>query len=72
LVNVGGKNVAKTLRLLIISFLKTLFGKYLEDLFILGGLIVIIGTTYTIDPVIANYVLGGVLVICGLLIAKKG
>lgn len=45
---------------------------FIEDLFILAGLIVILITTYQIDKIIGNYLLGLILLITGVFIAKSG
>lgn len=63
--------MVKTLQQFLLSFLKILLNN-VEDLFFLAGLVVIIGTTYHHNPVIGNYLLGGILLLIGLLIAKRG
>lgn len=63
--------MVKTLQQFLLSFLKILLNN-VEDLFFLAGLVVIIGTTYHYNPVIGNYLLGGILLLIGLLIAKRG
>ena len=44
--------------------------KYIEDILILGGLAVIVGTTFFISMVIGFYVLGSALVGVGVYLAK--
>ncbi len=51
--------------------LKQLFSLYVEDIFIFIGLIIIILTTYTVNAIVANYLLGAIFVLFGLIISKK-
>lgn len=44
--------------------------KYIEDILILGGLAVIVGTTFFINMIIGFYVLGSVLIGVGVYLAK--
>lgn len=44
---------------------------YIEDIFILIGLIIVIFTTYKISTVVANYLLGAIFVILGLILSKR-
>jgi len=55
----------------ILQNLANLLAKWLEDLFVVGGTAVIVATTYSINEVAGNYLLGVVLVAVGLLLAKK-
>lgn len=63
--------MAKTLRN-IITALFVLLGKYLEDIFIIGGIGVIVATTYGWNVTAGNYLLGAVLILFGLILAKRG
>lgn len=48
-----------------------ILSKFTEDFFILGGLFLIIRTTYRINILLGNYLLGVVLLILGFLISKR-
>lgn len=53
-------------------FIILLLTKWLEDLFILAGTSVIVATTYiNFGQTVGNYLLGAILLVFGLLIAKK-
>lgn len=53
-------------------FLAYLLAKWLEDLFIIAGISVVIATTYiNFGSMVGSYLLGGVLLMVGLLIAKR-
>lgn len=53
------------------QFFNTLLTKWLEDIFILIGISIIIGITYVIKPVLSIYMLGGFFVLLGLILAKR-
>ena len=54
------------------SIIVNLLAKWLEDLFIIAGISVIVATTYiNFGSMVGSYLLGGVLLLLGLLIAKK-
>lgn len=54
------------------SFIIHLLTKWLEDLFIVAGVSVIVATTYIeFGSTIGNYLLGLILLVFGFLIAKK-
>jgi len=55
----------------ILSNLSNLLSKWLEDLFVFVGTAFIVATTYSINELAGNYLLGVVLVAVGLLLAKK-
>jgi hypothetical protein len=64
--------MAKILKNKIGAFLKSLVTKWLEDIFIFLGIILILITTYNrFGEVIGNYSLGFVLLVLGLVFAKK-
>jgi hypothetical protein len=64
--------MAKKLKKILKSFLLNLLSKWLEDIFILAGVAVIIGTTYSkFGMTIGNYLLGFVFLVFGFLFAKK-
>lgn len=67
----GVIKIAQTLKNFIIAFLKSFFTNWLEDFFILIGVSIMIGTTYTISTLIGNYVLGATIFLFGLLLAKS-
>jgi len=54
------------------SIIVNLLAKWLEDLFIIAGISVIVATTYiNFGSMVGSYLLGGVLLLIGLLIAKR-
>lgn len=59
--------MAKTILICLSAFLQ----KYLEDFFILVGLIFILYTTFSINYVAGMYLTGVIFIILGVLIAKK-
>jgi hypothetical protein len=63
--------MAKLLKNFIVKFLQILLVKYLEDFFIVAGLVIVVWTTYTINPLIAHYLIGAILLIIGLVIARR-
>ncbi|MED4124021.1 hypothetical protein P4641_08535 [Halalkalibacterium halodurans] len=68
--------MAKVIKNFIISFFTAFFTKWLEDFFIFTGAIIIIVNTYLISIVegnvlAGNYLLGFVLILTGLAIAKR-
>jgi hypothetical protein len=64
--------MAKMLRKNIKSFFKNLLTKWLEDFFIFIGIGLILITTYQkFGDTIGNYLLGLILLLLGLLLAKK-
>ena len=44
---------------------------YCEDIFILIGLIILVNTTYKINVIAANYLLGVIFIILGLILSKR-
>lgn len=44
---------------------------YCEDIFILIGLIIVVLTTYTVNTVVANYLLGAIFILMGLILSKR-
>jgi len=64
--------MAKLLKKNLISFFKDLVANWLEDFFIFAGVLIVLFTTYQeFGYTAGNYALGCVLLVCGLLIAKK-
>ena len=64
--------MAKVLKESLTKFFKNLVTDWLEDLFILLGVLIILITTYReFGYMVGNYSLGIVLLVCGLLFAKK-
>lgn len=64
--------MAKKLKKLILVFLISLVTKWLEDIFIFTGLTLLIVTTYMeFGLTLGSYALGVVLLVLGLLLAKK-
>ncbi|ERN52835.1 hypothetical protein M3689_07240 [Alkalihalophilus marmarensis] len=68
--------MAKVLKGFIIAFLTAFFTKWLEDVFILSGLVLVVVNTYLISIVewnilAGNYLLGMVLIILGFVLAKR-
>lgn len=64
--------MSKAIRENLIAFFKIFLAKWLEDFFILTGVVVILVTTYNqFGTTIGNYTLGGILVFFGLMFAKK-
>jgi hypothetical protein len=64
--------MAKRLKKLIYAFFSSLLTVWLEDIFIVAGVGVILGTTYIqFGLTIGNYLLGLILIIFGFLLAKK-
>lgn len=56
----------------IIKFFRNLLTQWLEDFFIISGILVALITTYyTFGMIIGNYALAFILIIFGLLIAKR-
>ena len=54
------------------SIIVNLLAKWLEDLFIIAGISVIVATTYiNFGSMVGSYLLGGVLIVFGILIAKR-
>jgi len=54
------------------SIIVNLLTRWLEDLFIVAGVSVVVATTYiNFGQMVGNYLLGAVLLVFGLLIAKK-
>ena len=43
---------------------------YCEDIFIFIGLIIVVSTTYKINVIVANYLLGAIFIILGLILSK--
>lgn len=44
---------------------------YCEDIIILIGLIIIVKTTYEVNVIVANYLLGAIFIMLGLILSKK-
>ena len=44
---------------------------YCEDIFIFIGLIIVVSTTYKINVIVANYLLGAIFIILGLMLSKR-
>ena len=44
---------------------------YCEDIIILIGLILIVKTTYEFNVILANYLLGAIFIMLGLILSKK-
>lgn len=44
---------------------------YCEDIIILIGLILIVKTTYEVNVIVANYLLGAIFIMLGLILSKK-
>jgi hypothetical protein len=68
--------VAKAIKKFFILFFTVFFTQWLEDLFIFTGAVIIIVNTYLITIVegnilAGNYLLGFVLIITGVVIAKR-
>jgi len=54
------------------SIIINLLAKWLEDLFIIAGISVIVATTYiNFGSMVGSYLLGAVLLLIGILIAKR-
>jgi len=54
------------------SIIINLLTKWLEDLFIIAGISVIVATTYiNFGQIVGSYLLGAVLLLIGILIAKR-
>ena len=54
------------------SIIVNLLAKWLEDLFIIAGISVIVATTYiNFGSMVGSYLLGAVLLLIGILIAKR-
>lgn len=68
--------MAKGFRKILIAFIMSFFTKWLEDFFIFTGAVIVIVNTYLITIVegnilAGNYLLGFVLIITGVAIAKR-
>lgn len=44
---------------------------YCEDIFIFIGLIIVVSTTYKINVIVANYLLGAIFITLGLILSKR-
>lgn len=44
---------------------------YCEDIIILIGLIIIVKTTYEVNVIVANYLLGAIFIMLGLILSKR-
>lgn len=42
-----------------------------EDIMILIGLIIIVKTTYEVNVIVANYLLGAIFIVLGLILSKR-
>lgn len=47
------------------------FEKYADDAFVILGILVLLGTTYYLNWVVANYILSSMLIFTGFLFAKR-
>lgn len=68
--------IAKAIKNFIIAFFTAFFTKWLEDVFILSGIVLGVVNTYLITVVDANvlagnYVLAAVLIFTGVIIARR-
>lgn len=68
--------MAKAFRNFILSFFTVFFTKWLEDFFILAGLFMVVVTTYLftfikINILVGNYLVGAILILAGIAIARK-
>jgi hypothetical protein len=68
--------MAKGFRKILIAFIMSFFTQWLEDFFIFTGAVIVIVNTYLISIVegnilAGNYLLGFVLIITGVAIAKR-
>lgn len=61
---IGAKNRTK-------AFFTSLLTKWLEDLFILIGLLFVVLTTYHLSIIIANYLTGFIFLLLGFIFARK-
>lgn len=69
--------MAKTIKNFISAFFVAFFTKWMEDAFILSGIALVVLNTYLISSIQAstlagNYTLAAVLILFGLVIAKRG
>lgn len=74
--NVGGEVLAKIIHEFLIAFFTAFFSRWLEDFFIVVGLIVLVVNTYLISVValnvlLGNYLLALILLLAGIAIAKR-
>ncbi|WP_343337296.1 hypothetical protein TPELB_23600 [Terrisporobacter petrolearius] len=53
------------------SKLLKIISLYCEDLLIIIGLIIVISTTYKINWLVANYMLGAIFIFMGLILSKR-
>lgn len=44
---------------------------YCEDIMILTGLMIIFKTTYTVNVIVANYLLGAIFIVLGFILSKR-
>lgn len=51
--------------------LQKIVSLYCEDLLIITGLIIVILTTYKINWLVANYMLGAIFIFIGLILSKR-
>lgn len=68
--------MAKAFRNLIISFFTAFFSYWLEDFLIFAGLCTVVVNTYLftsieINILIGNYLVGAILILAGIAIARK-
>lgn len=67
-----GDIVAKLIKENIINFFKSLFTKWIEDLFVFMGILIIVYTTYkSFGITVGNYSIGIILLYIGLILAKR-
>lgn len=54
-----------------ILLLLKILSRFVEDIFIFIGLIIIVATTYSLNVLIGNYLLGVIFLIIGFILAKS-
>ena len=63
--------MASLIKDFLISFLKIFVNELLADFLILAGITWIVFTTYKINVIAGNYLLGAILLLIGILVAKS-
>lgn len=63
--------MANLIKKFLISFIKVFVNDLLADFLILVGISWIVFTTYKINIIVGNYLLGAILLLIGILIAKS-
>jgi len=64
-------NIAQLIKEFLTSFIKAFVNDLLADFLILAGITWIVFTTYKINVIVGNYLLGAILLLIGILIAKS-